>query len=383
MGVIFLYFALFLGVHFLSKQFKRPGAARLFQLIACFILLFGFFGFRDLTVLNDTSHYYGFYFQKAHILSFRNEPVTTFHLLDKFEYGFQVLIHILIKYVSKEPYTIILFSSFVISIGELWFISKYSHDIAKVCFYMLAASLFFTHFCVIRQALALMFFYIAFCQFEKGKMLHYYLLVLCACLFHLSAIFLLLLPFITRVKPSMRNTLIAIGLSLFIAIAVFEILALLGLKDHPYYQAAIQKDSLSIVGLADCAFMIFVLSICLFARKKSGAPKPDNIYFWICIMGLCICLIAPVMYPIARVNEYLWPIILIHLLRYIEPQSMKKPYTNQIEGTRNILRLIVIFVFVVKLVGINTFRPEWLHIDSYQFYDFTKENHTYNLYPQK
>ena len=181
----------------------------------------------------------------------------------------------------------------------------------------------------------------------------------------------------------MRNTLIAIGLSLFIAIAVFEILALLGLKDHPYYQAAIQKDSLSIVGLADCAFMIFVLSICLFARKKSGAPKPDNIYFWICIMGLCICLIAPVMYPIARVNEYLWPIILIHLLRYIEPQSMKRPYTNQIEGTRNILRLIVIFVFVVKLVGINTFRPEWLHIDSYQFYDFTKENHTYNLYPQK
>ena len=43
MAVIFLYFALFLGVHFLSKQFldkpsgraecKRPGAARLFQLI--------------------------------------------------------------------------------------------------------------------------------------------------------------------------------------------------------------------------------------------------------------------------------------------------------------------------------------------------------------
>ena len=80
MGIIFLYFALFLGVHFFSKQFlekpngkaecKHPGAARLFQLVACFILLFGFFGFRDITILNDTSHYYGFYFQKAHILSF-------------------------------------------------------------------------------------------------------------------------------------------------------------------------------------------------------------------------------------------------------------------------------------------------------------------------
>ena len=159
MVVIFLYFALFLGVHFLSKQFKHPGAAKLFQLIACFVLLFGFFGFRDITILNDTSHYYGFYYQKAHVFNYRNEPITTFHLLDKFEYGFQVLIHFLVKYVSKEPYTIILFSSFVLTIGELWFISKYSHDIAKVCFYMLIAGLFFTHYCIIRQALALILFY--------------------------------------------------------------------------------------------------------------------------------------------------------------------------------------------------------------------------------
>ena len=62
---------------------------------------------------------------------------------------------------------------------------------------------------------------------------------------------------------------------------------------------------------------------------------------------------------------------------------MREPYTTRIEGTRKILRLIVIFVFVTKLVGINTFRPEWLHIDSYQFYDFSKKDHTYNIYPQK
>ena len=125
MAVIFLYFALFLGVHFLSKQFldkpsgraerKRPGAARLFQLVACFILLFGFFGFRDITVLNDTSHYYGFYYQKAHVVSYINESIFSYHLSDTFEYGFQVLIHFLVKYVSNNPYTIILFSSFLIS----------------------------------------------------------------------------------------------------------------------------------------------------------------------------------------------------------------------------------------------------------------------------
>ena len=382
MGVIFLYFALFLGVHFLSKQFKHPGASRLFQLTACFILLFGFFGFRDITVLNDTSHYYAYYFQKSHILSFRNEPVTTFHL-DSFEYGFQVFVHVLVKYVSKNPYTVILVSSFIITIGELWLIDKHAKDIALVCFYMLTAGLFFMHYCIIRQALALFFFYFAFDCLEKGKIGKYCLLVACACLFHTSAIFLFFLPIIIRFAPSRRNACIAIGTSLLLAVFIFEILSLIGLRDHPYYQAAIQKDSLSVVGLADFALMVFVLSVCLFARKRSGAPKPDNIFFWICTMGLSVCLIAPVIYPISRVNEYLWPFIIIHLLRYIEPQSMRKPYTIRIEGTRNILRLIVIFVFVVKLLGINTFRPEWLHIDSYQFYDFSKKDHTYNIYPQE
>ena len=61
MAIIFLYFALFLGVHFLARQFVKRGAARLMQLVACFLLLFGFFGFRNITVLNDTPHYYGAY----------------------------------------------------------------------------------------------------------------------------------------------------------------------------------------------------------------------------------------------------------------------------------------------------------------------------------
>ena len=44
MAIIFLYFALFLGVHLVARQFVKRGAARLMQLVACFVLLFGFFG---------------------------------------------------------------------------------------------------------------------------------------------------------------------------------------------------------------------------------------------------------------------------------------------------------------------------------------------------
>ena len=383
MVFVFLYFALFLAVHFVAKQIKHAGAARLFQLVACFVLLFGIFGFRDISVLNDTSHYYGFYYLKSHLLSYKTEPVTTFHLLDKFEYGFQVLIHLLVQYVSKNPYTIIIFSSLVITIGELWVIDKYAKDIAKVCFYMLVASLFFTHYCVIRQAFALIFFYVAFGYLEKGKTGKYYLLILLAGMFHYSALVLLVLPVAIRIKPSKRNAAITICAALLLAVFLFEILSLLGLRDHPYYQNAVQKGALSMIGLVDLLFMCAFLALCLWAQKLNQAAPMKPAYFWVFLTAFCVCLLAPVIYPISRINEYLWPFIIFQLLRYIDPAAMRQPCGQPNNKANSLLRIMVITLFAIKLIGINTIRPEWLHVDDYQFYDFSKTHHTYNLYPQE
>lgn len=382
MALIFIYFALFLGVHYITKTFSHPGKARLFQLVACFILLFGFFGFRDITVLNDTSHYYGFYYQRAHVVRYLNESVFAYHVADKFEYGFQVLCHILIQYVSKNPYTIILLSSFIITIGELWFFNRHSKHIAKMCFYFLITNLMFMHYCIIRQALALLFFYAAFEQMDKS-IWKYHLLVACACLFHISAILLFFLPYLRKINPSRRMVIIAIGASTAFALTIFEILSILGLHDHPYYKAAIQRESISIVGLADLTILLFILGTCIYIHKKKQYKQIENTYFWIGLTMLCISIVSLVFYPIARVNEYLWPFLLLLLLRYIDPATLKKQYPYQKEGVQNLFRLIVIIVFVSKMLGINTFRPEWQHVDQYQFYDFEKPVHKYDLYPQE
>jgi hypothetical protein len=368
MAVIFIYFALFLAVHFTAKAFKNPGKARLFQLTACFLLLFGFFGFRDITVLNDTSHYYGFYYQRAHVARYLNETVFAYHVTDKFEYGFQVLCHILIKYVSKEPYTIIIFSSLVITLGELWFINRHTKDIAKVCFFFLIANLMFMHYCVIRQALAILFFYAAFEQLDKNTR-KYHLLILCACMFHISAIFLFALPYIRRIQPSRRKALMAIAISVGLALTIFEVLSLLGLHDHPYYKAAIQRDSISIVGLADLALLTFILGICIWQHRRIGYQQADPTYFWMGVAAYCVSIVSLVFYPIARVNEYFWPFIILMLIGYLD--------------TSRLLRLVAIGVFLFKMIGVNTFRPEWLHVDNYKFYDFEKRVHTYKLYPQE
>lgn len=368
MAVIFIYFALFLGVHFTAKTFKKPGQARLFQLVACFVLLFGFFGFRDITVLNDTSHYYGFYYQRAHVARYLHETVFAYHITDKFEYGFQVLCHVLIKYVSKEPYTIILFSSFVITIGELWFIDRHTKDIAKTCFFFLIANLMFMHYCVIRQALAILCFYAAFEQLDKSTR-KYHLLILCAAMFHISAVVLFALPYIRRITPDRRKALLAIAASVVLAMTIFELLSLLGLRDHPYYKAAIQKSAISLVGLADLVQLSFVLGTCLYLHRRSGQRQTDPTYFWMGVMAYCVSIVSLVFYPIARVNEYLWPFLILMLIGYLD--------------TSRLLRLVAVCVFLTKMVGTNTFRPEWLHIDDYRFYDFEKPIHTYHLYPQE
>ena len=84
MAIIFLYFALFLGVHLLARQFVKRGAARLCQIVACFLLLFGFFGFRNITVLNDTPHYYGAYYQLTHLKNYVESSIFTYRIMLSF-----------------------------------------------------------------------------------------------------------------------------------------------------------------------------------------------------------------------------------------------------------------------------------------------------------
>ncbi len=381
MVVIFLYFTLFVVVHIIAKLFKSEQAGRQFQLVVCFLLLFIFYGFRDIPVLNDTSHYYGFYFQHAHILSYKEESIFAYHITDKFEWGFQVFIHFLIKYISENPYTIIIVSSLGITIGELWFINKYSRDIALTCFFFQIAGLFFTHYCILRQAIAIILFYIAFNAYEKGKLRKYYLLVLIAFLFHYSALFLLILPKTFKIKPTLRNSIIALAVSILIAASIFEILSLLGLRDHPYYQAMIQKGALSLVGMIDFVYLSCILLACFFIQKHSLHNEIENHYFWICVLALCISIVSIVFYPVARFNEYLFPLIILQLIRYVSPSTMGLQNIISLPATRRLLKIVIITIMATKIIGVNTFRPEWLHIVPYHFYDFSKDYHTYNLYP--
>ena len=367
MTLILIYFSLFLGLHFLAQRFKRPGAARLFQMTGCFILLFVFFGFRNITVLNDTPHYYGFYYQKAHLISYQEESIFTFHLIDKFEYGFQVLVHFLVKYVSRDAYTIIILSSLVFAIGNIIFLSKNTSKIALACFMMVVSGVYFDQFSMIRQAFAIMFFYQAYPYLKENRYKPYTALILMATLFHTSALILLLLPLLKQLRICRRNILLIFLATVLLTIFIHNIISLLGMAGTLYYKMSMKRTAPPIAAILDGLLMVILTSVYFYSWKKE-AHQEDSTDFWICILGLCICIITPAFIPLFRLNAYIWPVV--YLL-----------FFNSMAGKR--LFGLLALLLVIRISVVLTFKSEWNHIVPYSFYDFGNNFHEYHLYMQK
>jgi hypothetical protein len=382
MAIIFFYFALFLGVHFLSRRFVRRGAARLMQLVVCFILLFGFFGFRNITVLNDTPHYYGAYYQLTHLRNYVESSIFTYRILLSFEYGYQVLQHALIKYVSKEPFTIIIVSSLIISWGNIKFVSRQTRHIALALLMMLLSGVLFDQYCLIRQSFALMFFYAALPYLKQERWKPYVALVGCAAFFHLSALVLLILPILQRIRICKRNVAIIFGIALLISVTVYEIFNLAGLGETKYFLMNIKRDTFPIGAVLDGSWMLLLLLTCLWLYKKMGMTSYDKTTFWISVSGLCVCIITPSFLSFFRLNIFVWPIIYLTFFRFVDADDPMTEYgaQRQCQPLRRQLMTTALALLAVRMAMILIFRNEWYHLIPYSFYDFSDRFHGFNMY---
>lgn len=382
MAIIFFYFALFLGVHFLSRRFVRRGAARLMQLVACFILLFGFFGFRNITVLNDTPHYYGAYYQLTHLRNYVESSIFTYRILLSFEYGYQVLQHALIKYVSKEPFTIIIVSSLIISWGNIKFVSRQTRHIALALLMMLLSGVLFDQYCLIRQSFALMLFYAALPYLKQERWKPYVALVGCAAFFHLSALVLLILPILQRIRICKRNVAIIFGIALLISVTVYEIFNLAGLGETKYFLMNIKRDTFPIGAVLDGSWMLLLLLTCLWLYKKMGMTNYDKTTFWIGVSGLCVCIITPSFLSFFRLNIFVWPIIYLTFFRFVDADDPMTEYgaQRQCQPLRRQLMTTALALLAVRMSMILIFRNEWYHLIPYSFYDFSDRFHGFNMY---
>ena len=137
----------------------------------CFLLLFIFFGFRDLPILNDTAHYYR---HVRHLFSntpFDNTPWYTFDSSSNFEEGFQIFLRIIGLVISKEPYSLIIITSFITTASLLWFLNKSTSHVAFAVFVLMTSTLLLGCYSAIRQSLAVSVSYIFYWCYGDSKYL--------------------------------------------------------------------------------------------------------------------------------------------------------------------------------------------------------------------
>ena len=171
MSVIILFCLSFLLVEYISWHFKGEKVQKNTQIVMCFLLLFIFFGFRDLPILNDTAHYYR---HVRHLFSntpFDNTPWYTFDSSSNFEEGFQIFLRIIGLVISKEPYSLIIITSFITTASLLWFLNKSTSHVAFAVFVLMTSTLLLGCYSAIRQSLAVSVSYISYWCYGDSKYL--------------------------------------------------------------------------------------------------------------------------------------------------------------------------------------------------------------------
>lgn len=171
MSVIILFCLSFLLVEYISWHFKGEKVQKNTQIVMCFLLLFIFFGFRDLPILNDTAHYYR---HVRHLFSntpFDNTPWYTFDSSSNFEEGFQIFLRIIGLVISKEPYSLIIITSFITTASLLWFLNKSTSHVAFAVFVLMTSTLLLGCYSAIRQSLAVSVSYIFYWYYGDSKYL--------------------------------------------------------------------------------------------------------------------------------------------------------------------------------------------------------------------
>ena len=171
MSVIILFCLSFLLVEYISWHFKGEKVQKNTQIVMCFLLLFIFFGFRDLPILNDTAHYYR---HVRHLFSntpFDNTPWYTFDSSSNFEEGFQIFLRIIGLVISKEPYSLIIITSFKTTASLLWFLNKSTSHVAFAVFVLMTSTLLLGCYSAIRQSLAVSVSYIFYWCYGDSKYL--------------------------------------------------------------------------------------------------------------------------------------------------------------------------------------------------------------------
>ena len=373
MLLLALYFISFLAVDYISKHINGYSQKRYFQLIACFILLFVFFGFRGLPVLNDTAHYYAHLYNHLRYQSYFDESIFTTDPHERFEYGYLVWIHFITKYIWCDPYSIILISALIVTVANVLLVKKHTDRIALTIFLMLSTLI--TEYGLLRQSYAICISYLAFNFLMKRKFVIYYILIAIAYMFHHSVVVMAIFPIFSFIELNKSNIIKAFIATIIISVCIYPVISMLGMGNSFYYETNENRTAPPIAAMIIAVLNIFLAYAAYYLHKEFKSKLPNPMITWAVICGLCLSIINISFLSFNRLVQYFIPYITILFIYIYDNSIAENPGNKKIKT----ILFIIILAFFGKMILTIALKNGWHHLMPYSMYDFYEGFHDYNF----
>lgn len=303
---------------------------------------------RDYSVGNDTVKYVDFY-QETSFLSSRFEP------------GFIFLVKIAQNIDPNPRFFISITSIFIFySYGKtIW---RYS-DMPSLSLYIIYCYTFFSFaLSGIRESLAIAITLLSFPYLIRKRYIQFYIIIVMACLIHITACIFLLAPLLTKLRVSSKSLFI-----LFIGAILFQSLFATALNYAivlvPAYNSYVVGGEYfgetRLASIMDLSILLLIFIFSILTYKRTRMTISDSILIIVVGFSVLIMYVSLQFNMLARLALYYSFFAAILL-----PNAINK-YRGRY---RLFIASSVVTLFTMYSLIILLYRPEWNSIFPYKFF---------------
>lgn len=329
-------------------------------LILSFSLLAVIAGIRNYTVGIDTHLYYKFYL---------NLPNVSFDMLKnvRYEFGFSLLCKIL-STICKNPQFLLLITSIFINYAIGNFIYKNSKNVVISTILYIICNYYFSYMNIMRQAIAISIILLGYEKIKKEKYITYSIYVLFASFFHFSAISALVLIVLRKFNFNKKFIVLTIIISVFVFMygnSIFEILATYSSRLNEYVGTVFVSENYYGALLEFLVIAIqFIFGFLIINKYKPEIYKNKNenlnTITGIIAMSAIIAIMVMKIIIFNRFLHYFSIFSIIWIANCLELIPKAK--------NRLLWIIIILSMFFIYFLVINTYRPEWYGVIPYNIY---------------
>lgn len=360
--LLFTYLVLFLEIVFIHTHYKVTIRRNIYFY---FILpqFFFFAAFRALQIAPDTLSYAA-HFANVSFNGYFWDPEK-----DIYNYGYLIFEKFIHNNVTSSILGYDIITSAIFCFCTFWLFYKRALHMGVALFLYYASGEYFTQMAIMRESLAVMVSYYCFYCFEKKRFLLSVPFILISISFHNSAILLFFILFLKWYSPSFKTrTWIFIStviISYAIAPFMEMILNLLAFETK-YFEEGVDNGFSTVNSLFNGSVGLLV-SFFVYKMIKNCKGNNDSqyihymeylyVYFLISIVTLRLSILSRYL---MLLNPFIF--ILVSNLAFVTRKNYKYALFTLLVFSGNI---------IVKII----FRPDWIGIFPYSFYDNNQLNY--------